>query len=115
MKKLFVAIFVAVSLVGLAITQMDITAQAGLTGTTVSLSSEFIGSNETINMERAKQLYKAGQPLAFKSNGRLYFVLNAAGNLDTKNLVKHAGQNYTIDGSAKSAKGFSYIVAKSYK
>lgn len=114
MKKLFVAILVVVSLVGLAVTQMDITAQSGLTGTTVSLSSEFIGSNEAINVDRAVQLYKAGQPLAFKSNGRIYFVLNSAGNLDTKNLVKHAGKNYTIDGSVKSAKGFSYIVAKSY-
>lgn len=99
---------------GLAVTQMEIDAQSGTTGTTVSLSSEFIGSNESIDMARAKQLYLAGQPLVFKSNGRLYFVLNTAGNMDTKNLVKNAGKDYNISGTVKSAKGFNYIIATNY-
>lgn len=114
MKKLFIAILISVSVIGLAVTQMDINAQSGLTGTTVSLSSEFINSNVSIDKERATELYRAGQALAFKSNGKLYFVMNAAGNLDTKNLIKNAGGDYTIGGSVKSAKGFNYIIANSY-
>lgn len=114
MKKLFVAILISVSVIGLALTQMDINAQSGTTGSTVSLSSEFINSNVSIDKDRALELYKAGQALAFKSNGKIYFVMNAAGNLDTKNLVKNAGKDYTIGGSVKSAKGFNYIIANSY-
>ncbi len=114
MKKLFVAILISVSLVGLALTQTDINAQSGTTGTTVSLSSEFINSSVSIDKERALELYKAGQALAFKSNGKIYFVMNAAGNVDTKSLIKHAGGDYTIGGSVKSAKGFNYIIANSY-
>lgn len=114
MKKLFIAILISVSVMGLALTQMDINAQSGLTGTTVSLSSEFTNSSASIDKERAIELYKAGQALAFKSNGKIYFVMNSAGNLDTKSLIKNAGGNYTIGGSVKSAKGFNYIIAKSY-
>jgi hypothetical protein len=114
MKKLFVAILISVSVIGLSLTQMDINAQSGISGSTVSLSSEFINSNVAIDVNRALELYKAGQALAFKSNGKIYFVMNAAGNLDTKNLVKHAGKDYTIGGSVKSAKGFNYIIANSY-
>jgi hypothetical protein len=40
--------------------------------------------------------------------------MNAAGNLDTKNLIRNAGGDYTISGSVKSAKGFNYIIANSY-
>ena len=114
MKKLFIAILISVSVIGLAVTQMDINAQSGLSGTTVSLSSEYTNANASIDKDRAIELYKAGQPLAFKSNGKIYFVLNAAGNVDNKSLAKNAGSNYTIDGTVKSAKGFNYIIAKSY-
>lgn len=114
MKKLFVAILISVSVIGLSLTQMDINAQSGISGSTVSLSSEFINSNVAIDVNRALELYKAGQALAFKSNGKIYFVMNAAGNVDTKNLVKNAGKTYTIGGPVKSAKGFNYIIANSY-
>ena len=114
MKKLFVAILITISVMGLAITQIKLDAQSGMTGTTISLSSEFNGSNEAIDMARAKQLFQAGQPLAFKSNGKIYFVLNTAGNLDTKSLVKYAGKDYNITGTVKSAKGFNFIVATNY-
>lgn len=114
MKKLFVAILISVSIIGLAVTQMDITAQSGLKGTTVSLSTEFRGVSESVSQDRAKELYKAGQPLAFKSNGKLYFVINAGGNVDAKSLVRYAGSEYTISGSAKGAKGFNYIIASTY-
>jgi len=114
MRKLFVAILITVSVIGLAVTQMDITAQSGLTGSTVSMSAEFRGQSESIDKDRAMELYKAGQPLAFKSNGKLYFVLNAGGNIDVKKLVKRAGSDFSITGSAKAANGFNYIIATSY-
>lgn len=114
MKKLFVAILISVSVIGLAVTQMDITAQSGMTGTTVNFSSEFRGAGETVDQARAKELYSAGQPLAFKSNGKIYFVLSAGGNVDVKNLVRNAGSDYSITGSAKATKGFNYIIATSY-
>ena len=114
MKKLFVAILISVSVIGFAVTQMDITAQSGMTGTTVDFSSEFRGASESVDQARAKELWKAGQPLAFKSNGKIYFVLNAAGNVDAKSLARYAGTEYNITGTAKSAKGFNYIIATSY-
>lgn len=115
MKKLFIAILISVSVIGIAITQMEITAQSGLTGSTVSFSSEVIGTNEAITQDRAKELWKAGQPLLFKSNGKLYFVLNAAGNVDAKNLARYAGTDYTIEGTVRAGKGFNYIVANKYQ
>lgn len=115
MKKLFIAILISVSVIGIAITQMEITAQSGLTGSTVSFSSEVISSNEAITQDRADELLKAGQPLLFKSNGKLYFVLNSAGNLDTKNLARYAGTDYTIDGKVRAGKGFNFIIAKKYQ
>lgn len=115
MKKLFVAMLISVSLVGLALTQVDINAQSGITGKTVSLSSEVISSNENVDAKRAKELYSAGQPLVFNSNGKLYYVLNAAGNIDAKNLVRNAGKQVTIEGNVKTSNGVSYIIATSYK
>lgn len=115
MRKLFVAILVSVSLVGLALTQVDINAQSGISGKTVSLTSEVLGQDGGVDINRAKELYKAGQPLVFNSNGKLYYVLNAAGNVDAKNLIRNAGKQVTIEGNVKTSNGVSYVIATSYK
>lgn len=115
MKKLIIATVVAIGVIGLSITQLDINAQSGLTGSVVSLNSEVRGESGDIDKDRAMELYKAGQPLVFKSGGNLYFVLSEAGNIDAKKLVVNAGKEVTIEGNVKSANGFNYLIAKSYK
>lgn len=116
MKKLIISSVIAITLViGLSITQSDINAQSGKTGTVVSLNDEVRGEDGAVSKDEAMQQYRAGQPLVFKSGDILYFVLSGSGSLDTKNLVRNAGKEVTIEGNVKSANGFNYIIATNYK
>lgn len=84
-------------------------------GKTVNLSAVVTGEDGAVDKAKAIELYKAGRPLAFKSNsGELFIVFNTDGSVADKNLALNADAEYTITGKVHNKNGFKYIIADKF-
>lgn len=81
-------------------------------GYVVSLNEIITGQDGRITNEEAAKLVANGQPLAFMSGKKLYFVFMSDGTFAGNMLSKHASsKEIGINGKKKTSKGITYIQA----
>lgn len=105
---IILAITVAISFSGIEVAADDPLYK----GKVVDLVSVLKGGDGKITKAEAEKLVADGKPIAFESNGKIYFIYSEGGSSMNSKLAKYAqAETVGIKGKLKKVNGLNIIIS----
>lgn len=110
--KISIAIFLMALIATVAAFQAEAAGDPLYKGKVVDVISVLKGGSGEISSDQAKKLVSEGKPIAFKSEGKLYFIYSEGGSSMVSDLAKYASApTLGIKGKLKRVHGLNIIIA----